>query len=131
MRVQDVEIKINITEPGVYCLGFDGATGKSYLYSMVEAYCKQSMSTDILAITYDSRINSAAITARLESFNGKIILLDRFDLYCTDDIIDSLVRKVNSVVLLDLKSDIIWRKLPVKFAKVHMQRNVIEVSKKW
>lgn len=125
MHIDDISIDLSKLEKGVYYLGSYGATGKSYLYKLLNSLKEDNQ--DILALTYDKYRDNNILLDILYRFNGQYIMLDKLDLYITQGIIDFL-KSTDKIVLIDLKNIKLLRKLPVSIAEVSMYRNKIEVN---
>lgn len=130
MKLLDIEINILLKENGIYCLGFNGASGKSYLYELLESYSNNKRD-EVLALTFNSKFNDNFIISCISDFRGKYIILDRLDLYFSKAIRDALISKSKScIILIDLKNNISLRRLPIKLACIKLYNNRLEVCKK-
>jgi hypothetical protein len=59
-----------------YVLDIDGATGKTYLYGLLEAYSK--LDSSVLAITYNEERTLDMLKAKINGFTGSIVFFDKF-----------------------------------------------------
>ena len=109
-----------------YLLGYDGGTGKSYLYSILSGY-RQLNKNRILLFTKSEYYREDDIIDEIEKFTGDIIMLDRFDLYYTDDIINAINNKDNCIILIDSKDTAVANKLKARLAYINMTERIIEV----
>lgn len=128
MKLLDIEIDIKINENGIYSLGFNGASGKSYLYELMESYANTNDNETVLAFTYDKRIDNNYISESIMKFCGKYIILDRLDLYFDVGIRNALISKSEEcIILIDLKNDISLRRLPIQTASIYLFKDKLEV----
>lgn len=93
-------IKINLSN-GIYQADPVSASGKSYLYTMLQELGRD----DILTLSYKDMkflINEVAIN-EIFSQNYKLILVDRYDLYA--GMLDNYLQryKTTAIVIIDLK----------------------------
>jgi hypothetical protein len=125
-KVNDVDIKLDLDKGCAYVLGSRGAIGKTYLYGLLSAY--RNFNGDVLVVTYAKNMSSQDILKMIDEFGGDIIMLDRFDLYFDESIVEAGIKK-GCIVLIDLKSNSFVNKLPVQPVDFVVQPNSIEVSK--
>lgn len=129
MEIKDVQVDIKVSGNGIYCLGFSGADGKTYLYRTLKAISEYKReSNSILALTYDSMWTKQMITTKLKEHKWKYIILDRFDLYYSKEIITILKElQEDCVILIDLKNTKVLQYIPNSLAKVKWTQKRIEV----
>lgn len=95
-------------EIGMFGFSGKGAIGKSYLFKVLDRI-RSDGNSHILTITYDRSLSEEDIILRICNFDKGIIILDRFDLYVSDKILSTLLKKRNScLILFDLKN---WEKI--------------------
>lgn len=130
-KYQIGEITLQLELPaGDFCYVFDGnsSTGKTYLYDLFKtAMTLSSMEHDFLAFTYDPVMQKKFYIEALQDFNGKYIMLDRFDMYFDIDIAEAAI-KDGRVVLMDLKDYCAMQKLPVHGAEISFDATSLEVK---
>lgn len=127
MKIQGIDVELKI-ERKIYSLGFNSASGKTYLYKMFEAYTEIPSNNDaVLLITWRKNLVTDDILKEIEGFNGKLIMLDRFDLYFDLKIVEAL-REKNVPVLLDLKDYECMNKFECYLADIILERNRIMVE---
>lgn len=129
MEIKDVCVDIKVSGNGIYCLGFSGADGKTYLYKLLRAIAENKKeSNNILAFTYDSMWTTEMIAIKLREHKWKYVMLDRFDLYYSKEIITILKDlQKDCVILLDLKNTKVLRYIPNSLAKVKWTQEKVEV----
>ena len=126
MELRTVSIKIILPdEPGIYNLGMRSGTGKTYLYKSLKQL--SSFNSNICAISYED--NSDNIIEKLSNNQHTIIMLDRYDLYVTEEIKDTLdaIRKTK-VVLVSCKDP--YNNLPYDYeaSSIKFGKDFIEVK---
>ena len=116
-------IHIDLISNGLYVLDNESATGKTYLAKLLSAL-------DVaFSITYNE-VQSILDANIEEAFSGKykIVMFDRFDLYCTQELYDKCVKySEDMVILLDLKDYYSYCKVAPRPAQVVLERDVIAV----
>ena len=111
-------------DKGLYGFSDEGATGKSYLYSSL-LDLQRSGYTNILALSYYDE----GILDKLRNFDKGVIILDRLDLYLSDDIqkiLDS--KREDCLILFDLKN---WNRLIIEengVANISLSVDSLEVD---
>jgi hypothetical protein len=126
IKINDTEITFNLDKGQAYVLDIDGATGKTYLYGLLEAYSK--LDSSVLAITYNEERTLDMLKAKINGFTGSIVFFDRFDLYYDTDVIEMCTDK-GCTVLIDLKSNKLINQLKVQSLDFELEKDKIEVSK--
>lgn len=106
------KVLLSLSDYGIYTLGGQGATGKTYLRKQLQKL--QNRGESVFAFISSKPVDLQRVlpvnTSKIE-----IVLLDRFDLYANDDnisFLQDLAEKV--VILIDSKSECVLRKLRVK-----------------
>lgn len=126
-KIADMQLSIKLNR-GCWSLGFDGATGKSYLYSLFRSAMSSShLKKDFLGITYCPGFNTEDYMKRICNFSGKYILLDRFDLYYDKSLVSKALSSADCV-FLDLKDYVKWQQLPYHQATIFFDKNKLEVT---
>lgn len=115
MKLSNVPVSIELSSKGIYDLGLNGSTGKTYLYKLLKRQ-QDFTPDDILAISYDQQLINT-IPALLSKFTGSIIMLDKFDLY-KSDLLFNILNSKDCFVFVDMKSFKGWRKLRRKTCKL-------------
>ena len=106
------KIILNIKEPGIYSMGNQSGTGKTFLINML------SNEEDITTITYEQE---EIILLKIEEFkksNNKLLFIDRFDMIINNKIVEKLKMLKDRYIILDYKSinlniikaGLLWRK---------------------
>lgn len=116
---------IDLHECGIYLLNQDGASGKSYLCKLIQDY--SIVDKSCMAITYNSERRELDMLEDIRQFDGKFLLLDRLDLYHSDELLH-VVQSKDIVTLVDLKDDNVWRTVQFKFASVRIEKNCVIVK---
>lgn len=125
-------LEIDIKDTGVFCPGFKGAIGKTYIGILSDKENQLLGNNDIRFITYNSANTEDVILLQIAGFDGKYLFLDRFDLYISDTLVDAVLSKSKSCsIILDLKSESWWRKFPVKFVSITRSREGVSVRQRW
>ena len=115
------KLYIRLNSNGLYVLNNESASGKTYLAKLLSALDGE------FSVTYNEvkGILDANIT---EAFSGKykIVMFDRFDMYCTQELYDKCVRySKDMVILLDLKCYFAYCKVVPRPAQVILDSEVI------
>lgn len=108
VNVGAIRITIDL-KPGVYIMDNESATGKTYLYKLINA--ANASGEKVLALTYNEVMTYSNVVCDLlgrEKYN--FIMLDRYDLYASNDILN-LVHTLGCPVLIDFKG-----RLPFNFS---------------
>lgn len=124
-KVGSVLIDIDLSN-GVYALDDDGATGKSYLYKLLLAYSR--INQKVLALSYNANWNVNNYVKVLNQNKYQLVILDRYDMYCSVEISKVLyAMEEDVVVLVDVKD---WNKLSFcpNMAEVDLEVGRINVS---
>ena len=121
---ESISVSIKVTGTGVYCLGFDGGEGKTYLWEVLNS--KSMLNESILCITYNKERSEDSLIKMIDDFSGQVLFLDRLNLYYTEKVGKTLSKK-NCVVLVDLKDNDYLRQMPTVLAEVEIREDVIEV----
>lgn len=119
-----VKVSIKTAGPGIYCLGFDGGTGKTYLWEILNS--KSVFNKDILCVTYNPELSEDSLISKIDGFTGQVLFLDRLNLYYTEKVGEALSKK-NCVVLVDLKDNDFLRQMPTALAEVEIGEDKVEV----
>lgn len=119
-----VKVCIYTTGPGVYCLGFYGGTGKTYLYNVLKA--KSTLNKDILCITYDKDLTESDVIKKIQEFNGQVLMLDRLNMYYTGRIGKALSES-ECITFIDLKDNLKLREMPIGLVRIKVYKDSIEV----
>ena len=93
------KIILNIKEPGIYSMGNQSGTGKTFLINML------SNEEDITTITYEQE---EIILLKIEEFkksNNKLLFIDRFDMIINNKIVEKLKMLKDRYIILDYKND--------------------------
>lgn len=102
-RINDIEIDIQL-KPGVYTFYPEGAMGKTYLYKLLTRDEIQGVKTFSYMSGLSYGLNCNAASEIIDNFKGRLLYLDRFDLYCTKENVRQLEEiGKRAVVLADLK----------------------------
>ena len=110
---------IDIKEKGIFCPGFDGAIGKTYIGILANKTNQLLGNNDIGFVTYSPMSDESIVITQIEIFTGKYLFLDRLDLYITDNLVEAIKRKsITCAIILDLKNTKWWRKMLAKFVKI-------------
>ena len=125
VKVGDVMISIDLKQK-LYVFSTESAIGKSYLYDLLKAYNKYENRENFLCITYDDNITTALVIDKIRSYEGPLILLDRFDKYFDWDIISVLYEK-NIPTLIDMKNKYICNYIICETVYSSYERNHIEI----
>lgn len=120
----NIKVLIDTEGPGIYCLGFNGGQGRTWLYKILQA--KSVLNEDILCITYDKHLTESDVLKEIHEFNGQLLMLDRLNLYYTKEIGEALT-KINCIVLIDLKDNRKLREMPIRLARIKYTEDCIEV----
>lgn len=102
--ISDRKIIINL-ENGIYTMGNESATGKTYLYKMLD---KLSTRKDILCLTFSSAELIDSITNIIKKRNVKLLVLDRYDLYAGKFANEIISLRNDLIILLDYKQGSIF-----------------------
>lgn len=116
---------IDIKDNGIYFMERCGATGKTYLGKQFEKLL--NIGFPVVYVTW--KTNSIIEELEQKGSQVQIILLDRFDLYCTDKNV-KLIEKLskNHIILLDLKKIGAYNYIRHKFCYIRLTRQEIYVS---
>lgn len=127
-EVGDYRVSINITEPGVYILGEAGGTGKSFLYKLSKIAGEIGVAS-ILSITYDSSKSTKDYIYTLAQA-PQVIVIDRYDLFATREITDTLIELGSSkIVLVDVKRTLSLKANRfLKSAELKLERSEVIVN---
>lgn len=120
----NIKVLIDTEGPGIYCLGFNGGQGKTWLYTILQA--KSVLNEDILCITYDKHLTESDVLKEIREFNGRLLMLDRLNLYYTKEIGEALT-EINCIILIDLKDNRKLREMPIRLARIKYTEDCIEV----
>lgn len=127
MNIQGVNVELKIDRK-IYSLGFNSASGKTYLYKMFEAYVEVPSNKDkVLLITWEKNMTTEGIKSKITQFSGRLIILDRFDLYFDMKIVEALKTK-DIPVLLDLKDYELMNEFECYLAEIVLERDKIMVK---
>lgn len=127
--IGDIKVEIKDIENGVYILGFDGATGKTYFYKSVKALCNLKKYSDIfLAVTFNDDYTDEEYVRKVSAFKGKFIVMDRFDLYISNELIRTIEEAIDKVIFIDLKDERISNNIKCKLAYVDLKKDIVEVG---
>lgn len=122
-----IELNIN-KEPGVYDLGMDGGTGKTYLSKVLNLMKEQGI-LNCLVLTYKSGITEEQYVTQIRDKDYDLIFLDRFILYVTGAICKELERvSKNTIVLMDLKDLTCYTEPTLGNAELKLAMGRIEVN---
>ena len=121
--VDNIDIKINL-EPGLYWLGVNSSTGKSFLCDLLKTH--RTYGGLVAGYTYNDVLMGYKFSdmINVNGVQAKVILVDRYDMYLgtLDDEMREAAKK--SVVLYDSKLN---GHLGDKIAIVNLSDNLIEV----
>lgn len=92
-------VEINIKNFGIYSLGRDSATGKTYLSSILKS------EEDIYVLTYDSENKILEGLREFIKSDMPILYFDRFDLSITENIAKVISLIKDRYIILDFKND--------------------------
>lgn len=127
--VSNMEIEIDVNNK-IYILGQDSSEGKTYLYQLLRSLQQRpEYRNDLLLITYNSNIGTDVIIKLIHEFKGKLIMMDRVDLYWCKELRDCLEEHTSCPILLDLKSNDYIMRLSATPAIFEWSGNKMEVKK--
>ena len=90
--------------PGIYATEDDSAVGKTYLARLLQASITAG-DMNCLVVTYFAGITTDLVVKRLREKSYSFVMLDRLDLYLSDDIADALVDlREDTCIFVDLKN---------------------------
>jgi hypothetical protein len=126
-RFNDIEIDINLPN-GVYIFDGAGAEGKTYLAECLRAMkCIIDEPDSISVITYED----FDITKLKQSISkSKIIMLDRADLYMSNEVVDIInsADKSKCLILIDLKNTCTKKKIAFRDIEIDLNKDTIKVT---
>lgn len=103
LEFNDIQILIDL-EAGLYVLPGDGATGKTYLGKLLQA-AKANGVENVAYVTYDADLTEQGILDKLKVMQDGVLVVDRFDLYQSEAVVERLKQiSKGSVVLVDVKN---------------------------
>ena len=91
-------VEINIKNFGIYSLGRDSATGKTYLSNILKS------EEDVYVLTYDSENKILEGLREFIESNIPILYFDRFDLSLTENIAKVISLIKDRYIILDFKN---------------------------
>lgn len=111
-----------LSRKGSWCLGFDGSIGKTYLYNLfLQAQEIPEYKDMFLGLTYEE-IDSEEYVNRIKAFTGKYVILDRFDLYFDERIVEEALKNDRCVFVV-LKNEMLWNRIPYRGATIEFDAN--------
>ena len=126
MLVGDVELTITMSNK-ICILDKETATGKSYLLKLLKSLKTEVGHKDnILLITYDDVRSESAVIESIKDFKGTLILVDRFDLYFSLNIVNALIQS-GKACLVDLKNMYLPNSFKHGYAMVNLSNDKLEV----
>ena len=125
--VDGISISINTPSNGLYALGFDGGTGKSYLSKLLKVLSQlPEFKKLIRVISYREDYSTQDYLSEIDSFGGKLLMIDRFDLFVDKEILN-LIQDKECVTLMGLKNNTLLRTLKFKLCMISYSKDRIEV----
>lgn len=120
-------IRVAFQGNGIYQFTAESATGKTYLYK--QAYKLYKVTDDIFPLTYTRGVDVINLLEKeLQQHNVKIVLLDRFDLYVTKELIEYLERIRDSyIVVLDYKRSTMALQVKADICYIRLGKDVIDL----
>lgn len=105
-RIWNVKIDIN-ADNGVYLLGSQSATGKTWLYNELDKMGKRYMDTVGYSYTDLNETMESKIKNICHDRTPKVIMIDRYDMLDADkkkDVLDTMEKyRSTSIILIDAK----------------------------
>lgn len=99
---QMVEINLDY---GIYATDGDSAEGKTFLFKLLQAAYSAGVFTDSLLITYSPDLSEDTVCRKLRDKQYKFIMLDRADLYLTDNMVAIMNDLAyDTVIFIDIKN---------------------------
>lgn len=116
-------LHISISDPGVYTLDSNSATGKSYIAGLL------STLDNVCVVTYN-KVSTVLSAALQEAMSGKyeLVFLDRCDLYMTKELFTQLLALAKTtIVILDLKDFCPFTDIVPASAQVILEDKVVSL----
>lgn len=128
MFVHDTEILIRVHPGGVYFMGGDGATGKSYLFSLLKARNQIVGEQDkVLLLTCDADLTKEDYIKRIKRFKGNLIFADRFSLYGDRELLQLLVASGATALVDEKDYYVINHVAGIRLSEIILSEKRIEV----
>ena len=130
MQFKDTILNIELPSYGVYFLGI-GKTGegRTYVKQLLDEYVHCTHDSNVLTVTYDSKLFKDEHAKAIKGFQGEYLMLDRADRYLSLDLCDLLLRKAeHAYVLVDCKNIQFWNKLRGRFCQITIKEDCVMVE---
>ncbi len=114
---KEVPLDISLPLYGIYYLGAEGATGKTYVYKLLRS-CNEFEEGVAFLCSANTIMNEQVLIQAIDSYSGKYMFFDRADQYMTDEILNSIKRKQKCYIMLDLKDYSWWWRIPALFCRI-------------
>lgn len=119
-------VDINLEE-GYYFLDEDSATGKTYLSTLLKEINELGLA-NILVVTYSRLMNISDIIKHMTNTKYDLIMFDRFDLYCNEDLCETIEKiSENTVILIDIKDLSSLYKIFPRCATINIKMEGVEI----
>lgn len=106
----DKTIVIKLGDIGIYDLGIDSSTGKSFIAKLLKA------EETVKVLEFSNEDNIINELEEFEKSNKSILFFDRFDLTKTNKIINKIKSINNKYIILDFKDCLVSNDLITKHA---------------
>ena len=118
-----IDIEVDITESGLYVLGKEGGTGKTYLASQFQKL--NDIGYPLAVVTFLD--NKVFIDGDIDS--AKIIFFDRADLYISNKDIQKHIEECSKskIVLIDLKNTNRLQNILMRDVRLYLSQDKITV----
>ncbi len=126
MLYKDVKLDIQLSEPGVYMMGSDGAIGKTYTKVLMCSYNATHPGT-FNVITYQKGFTTGDYLKLLYNFDAKIVFMDRANLYMNDFIIQ-YINSNPKIYLVDIKDSDFWNNVSTRFCTIQRFPNMTVIK---
>ncbi len=121
---KNVPLDVNLKLYGIYNLGSDGASGKTYAYKLFRS-CNSFVKDTAFVCSADTIMDQKSLIKALQDYNGEYAFMDRADQYMTNELLEALKNKQKCFILLDLKDVLWWQKIPGLFCKISLSKDMV------